>query len=171
MICSAANGDFTMKHLKILILLFAFCAGKVYAQDIPKWKTADIQQFIDTTQKPVIINFWASWCKPCLEELPYFQKLVKQYESDSLQLILVNLDMAENYPKKIKSTAAKFKLKAPIYFLDETDADIFCPAVDKSWSGAIPASLLLNNRSGYRKFVEDQLSEKDLEQEIKKMLR
>lgn len=159
-----------MKHLKLLVLLLSLSAASLCAQEIPKWKTADLQQFIAGSQKPVIINFWASWCKPCLEELPYFQKLAAQYAADSVQLVLVNLDMVEAYPKKIKATAARFKLKAPIYFLDETDADIFCPAVDTTWSGAIPASLLLNNRRGYRKFVEDQLSEKELEQEIKEML-
>lgn len=166
----AANGDFTMKHFKILFFVLLFSAGSLGAQEIPKWKTADLHQFIANTQKPVIINFWASWCKPCLEELPYFQKLVAQYASDSVQLVLVNLDMAEHYPKKLKATASRFKLKAPIYFLDETDADRFCPVVDPSWSGAIPASLLLNNQSGYRRFFEDQLSEKELDQEIKKML-
>ena len=159
-----------MKHLEILFLMLAFSTGQVAAQEIPKWKTADLQQFLQTTQKPVIINFWASWCKACLEELPYFQKRVKQYASDSVQLVLVNLDMAEAYPKKIKATAAKFKLTAPIYFLDETDADVFCPVVDKSWSGAIPASLFLNHRNGYRRFIEDQLSEKELDGEIRKML-
>jgi thiol-disulfide isomerase/thioredoxin len=159
-----------MKHVTLLVLLFSFSAGRLSAQEIPKWKTADLQQFIAAAQKPVIVNFWASWCRPCLQELPHFQKLAAQYASDSVQLVLVNLDMPEYYPKRIKATAGRFKLKAPIYFLDETDADIFCPAVDTTWSGAIPASLLLNNRTGYRKFVEEQLSEKELEQEIKKML-
>lgn len=159
-----------MKPLNILILLLSLSAGSVCAQEIPKWKIADLQQFIATAQKPVIINFWASWCKPCLEELPYFQKLAAKYAPDSVQLVLVNLDMAEAYPKKIKATASRFKLTAPVFFLDETDADVFCPVVDPTWSGAIPATLILHNRTGHRRFFEDQLSEKDLEQEIKKML-
>lgn len=144
--------------------------GCAQAQEIPKWKTADLQQFIASSNQPTIISFWASFCKPCLEEIPYFQKLVKKYEAYGLHLVLVNLDMKVAYPKKIRSVARRFAITAPIYFLDETNADLFCPAVDKSWSGALPASLFIHNGTGYRTFYEDQLSEKSLEAGIKKML-
>ncbi len=62
--------------------------------------------------------------------------------------------------------AAKNNIYAPIIFLDETNADLFCPIVDPKWSGAIPASLFLNNKTGYRKFFEDQLTKDQLEKKI-----
>ena len=83
---------------------------------------------------------------------------------------MVSLDLSEAYPKKIKSFAAKYKLIAPIKYLDETDADLFCPVVDESWSGAIPATLFINNKTGYRKFFEEQLSKEKLEKEIRAMI-
>jgi thiol-disulfide isomerase/thioredoxin len=160
------------KLFSAFIFLFFVCAtGTVSAQaTIPKWKSKDLEQFIQQTDKPTIINFWATFCKPCIEELPYFQQTVRQWNSAGVQLVLVNLDMEEAYPKKIKLFADRFKLTAPVVFLDETDADVFCPVVDKSWSGAIPASLFINNKTGYKKFFEDQLSQAKLEEEIKKMV-
>ena len=140
------------------------------AQEIPKWKLADLQTAIKNADKPTIFNFWATFCKPCMEEMPYFLQLAKKYDSAGVRLILVSLDMREAYPSKIKAFATKRKIRAPIKFLDETNADLFCPAVDKSWSGAIPASLFINNKTGYRKFFEDALSKEKLEKEIRAMI-
>src|SRR5215204_6501262 len=156
----------TAKYILLFFLAFSFL--KTEAQEIKKWKLKELKSAIDTTDSPTIFNFWATFCKPCLEEMPYFHDLVKKYEAAGVQLVLVNLDASDEYPAKIKSTAAKFKMKAPIKFLDETNADLFCPVVDEKWSGAIPASLFVNNKTGYRQFFEDQLTKEDLEKEIQK---
>jgi thiol-disulfide isomerase/thioredoxin len=156
------------KHFTgVLLVLLVHTAG---AQDIPKWKLQDLKVAIEQAEGPTIFNFWATFCKPCIEEIPYFQDLVKKYEAAGVRLVLVNLDAAEEYPKKIRSFAARFKMTAPISFLDETNADLFCPVVDESWSGAIPASLFVNNKTGYRRFYEDQLSREELEQEIGRLV-
>lgn len=154
----------------ILLFIFAFSLTSANAQEIKKWKLQDLEVVIKNSDKPTIINFWATFCKPCLEELPYFQETVKRYDKAGVQLILVSLDMHQAYPKKISAFAAKNKIVAPIFFLDETDADLFCPKVDKNWSGAIPASLFINNKTGYRKFFEDQLSKEQVEKEILSMI-
>jgi thiol-disulfide isomerase/thioredoxin len=139
------------------------------AQEIPKWKIEQLDSYIKNADKPTIINFWATFCKPCIEEIPYFQKLVNKYKSSGIQLLLVSLDLPEDY-KKIKPFAVKRKITEPIVYLDETNADIFCPKVDKRWSGVIPASLFINPLTGYRIFFEDQLSEAKVEAQIKVMI-
>lgn len=155
----------------IFTLVLSFIAiAHVNAQDIPKWKLDDLKTAIAVADKPTIFNFWATFCKPCVEEIPYFQQLVKKYDSAGVRLVLISLDLSEAYPKQIASFAAKHKFTSPIKFLNETNADVFCPAVDTSWSGAIPASLFVNNKTGYRKFFEEQLSRQKLEKEIKSML-
>ena len=161
-----------MNKLSKIFFLFAFIimGMKSWSQDIPKWKLADLEKIIKTSDKPVILNFWATWCKPCIEELPYFQELAGKYEKAGVQLVLVSLDMKEAYPIGIKNFAVKRKINSPIVFLDETNADLFCPAVDPKWSGAIPATLFINNKSGYRAFFEDQLSKEQLEKEILKLI-
>lgn len=158
-----------MKRI-ISLLIFVFTVSGAGAQNIPKWKLDDLKSAIKNADRPTIFNFWSTTCKPCVEEIPYFQELVKKYDSAGVKLVLVSLDMAEDYPKKIRSFASNHQFTAPIKFLNETNADLFCPAVDASWSGAIPASLFINNKTGYRKFFEDQLSREQLEEEINAMI-
>ena len=157
---------------KLFSLLFFSGIGfsNAQGQDIPKWKIGDLEAYIKNSNKPTVVNFWATFCKPCIEEIPHFQKLVKHYEKHSVQLLLVSLDMPEMYPGKIKTFANKFKITAPIVFLDETNADIFCPVIDEQWSGAIPASLFINNKIGYRKFFEKEMPEQQFETELKSLV-
>jgi hypothetical protein len=89
---------------------------------------------------------------------------------DSVQLLLVSLDFKEDYEKVISIFAAKRKITFPILWLNETNADYFCPKVDSAWSGAIPATLFINNRSGFRIFFEEQLSKEKLKKQIAAML-
>lgn len=156
-----------MKKLTNYFLLFFLLlyVQKTGAQEIKKWKLNDLATAIQTAEGPTIFNFWATFCKPCIEEVPAFQEVAKKYEAAGVRLILVSLDLPETYPK-LKSFAAKRKFIAPVVFLDETNADLFCPVVDEKWSGAIPASLLINHKTGYRKFFEEQLSRQQLQKEI-----
>jgi thiol-disulfide isomerase/thioredoxin len=159
-----------VKKIFSLLFVIGISFSNAKGEDIPKWKISDLETYIKNSNKPTVVNFWATFCKPCIAEIPHFQKLVKQYEKDGVQLLLVSLDMIEMYPVKIKMFADKFGFTAPIVFLDETNADIFCPRVDSTWSGAIPASLFINNTTGYRKFFEEEMSEEKFEIELKALI-
>lgn len=146
-------------------------SGKAQAPSVPVWKATDLQTAMDTATVPTIFNFWATFCKPCLAELPHFQAAAEQYKKDGLRLVLVSLDLKEAYPKTVSAFVKRLKLTSPVVFLDEGDADRFVPLVDHSWSGAIPGSLFINKARGYRKFVEEELSKGTLEGVIREMLR
>jgi len=119
---------------------------------------------------------WATWCKPCIEEIPYFIKEVSEHNSalssdtNRIELLLVSLDFKEAFPDAIAAMADKRKFVAPIVWLNETNADYFCPRIDSKWSGAIPATLFVNNRTGFRRFHEKQLSHKELKKEMTALL-
>ena len=150
-------------------LIFEFLLLTFYtnAQEIKKIKITDLEKTISESKTPLIVNFWATFCQPCIEEIPYFEELAKK---NGISLLLVSLDLEKSYPAEIKNFIATKKYSAPVQWLDESDADYFCPKVDSAWSGAIPASLFVNNKTGYRKFVEAQLSRVQLGKEIMAIL-
>ncbi len=154
----------------IITIISLFASPFIFGQEIKRVKAVDLEKIIAESKTPLIVNMWATWCKPCIEEIPYFLGEVKNHEKDSIQLLLVSLDFKEEFPKGISTFAAKRKFTAPIVWLDETNADYFCPKIDAKWSGAIPATLFINNKTGYRKFDEDQISHEKLRQEIAAMV-
>jgi thiol-disulfide isomerase/thioredoxin len=154
-----------MKLYKFLLVILFLAIGMLAgAQQIEKWKLADLKNAVNNSSKPLIMNFWATFCKPCIEEIPYFQEAVKQ--DSSVELILVSLDMPEVY-ERLPAIAKKYGFTARIVYLDETNADLFCPIVDEKWSGVMPASIFINRQTGYRKFFEDKIPEGRFRAELK----
>ena len=146
-----------MKHLLFAIGLFVTTAA--CAQTIKKVKIEELSDYIAKSDHPLVVNFWATWCSPCVKELPYFQQEIKKYADQKAELVLVSLDFANDYPSRIASFIRKNNYDASFYWLNETNADHFCPIIDKKWSGSIPSSLFINNKTGYRKFYERQLTD------------
>lgn len=158
-----------MKRL-LLILCIAIFSQTAEAQTIRKVKIYDVLKMMDTATTPLVVNFWASWCKPCIQEIPWFEKSVAALKDKKVKLVLVSLDFQEDYPKAIQEFAKKNGYQSKIVWLDETDADYFCPKIDISWQGAIPATVLVNNKKKFRKFYGQQLPEEKLKLALQEML-
>ena len=159
-----------MKKTLIILVSFLVVSGS-FGQEIKKIKIDELQKIIAEAKTPLIINFFATWCKPCIEELPYFLEEYNNHKKDSLQFLLVSMDFKDEFREKVKTFAEKRKITAPIVWLDETNADIFCPKIDSSWGGAIPASVFINPKTGYRNFYEEQLTHEQLKKEIMAILK
>jgi len=103
--------------------------------------TPIFEQKSDTTY---IINFWATWCKPCVAELPYFVDLQKKYEGQKYKFIFVSLDFPKQIQKKLIPFLEKNPLPGEVIVLDDSNSNTWIPAVDPEWSGAIPATMVYN---------------------------
>ena len=79
---------------------------------------------------------------------------------------MVSLDFPEAYPAQISAFIKKKGFEASFFWLNETNADHFCPQVDPKWSGSIPSTLFINNKTGYRKFFERQLTDRQFVIEV-----
>lgn len=141
------------------------------AQQVKSIKATELAATIKASKTPLIVNFWATFCVPCIEEMPYFQKLAKKYQSEKVALIFVSLDLKKDYPAKVNTIAKKLRLTYPVAWLNETNADYFCPIIDSTWTGGLPSSLFINNSKGYRRFIEEQLSREELAKEITAMVK
>ena len=155
--------------MKLFIaVIFSFFIHTVcHSQTISKIKITDLNKLIKESDSVLIINFWATFCKPCVEEIPDLIRLSKKYKKEKVALYLVSLDLEDYYPQKIKRFVAKKKYAANIAWLNESNADYFCSIIDTTWSGAIPATLFVNNKTGYRKFYEKKLTAGKMEEAIR----
>ena len=150
----------------VLFLLASFS----FAQTVKKVKIDELADYIKKSEKPLVVNFWATWCSPCTHELPYFQSNIKKYSDLKVELVLVSLYFKSDYPKRVVDFIKKEKYAGTFYFLDETNADLFCPKIDPKWEGGIPATLFINNKNSYRNFFERQLTEPQFIAELKKLV-
>lgn len=139
-------------------------------QTIPSWKVADLQHYIQSAKKPIIISVWATYCQPCVQEIPYFQSTLKAVADGKVDMLLLSLDLGTFYPDKIEAFAQKHNFYTPIAWLNETDADVFGPAIDATWTGAMPCSIFYNPSTGYRKFYPGQLSPDQFKEALKALM-
>lgn len=156
----------------IAVILVSFCfLNASSAQKIPKWKVTDFKHYVDTAKSEIIvINLWATFCKPCIEELPDLIRVSEKY-NEKLKMIFVSLDAEKDYPTKLNRFIKMHRFKFNAVWLDETNADYFCPAFDSTWSGSIPATLFISKKTNSRKFIESELSADEFEQNIQSFIK
>jgi thiol-disulfide isomerase/thioredoxin len=111
-----------------------------------------------------VINFWATWCKPCIEELPYFEKVTAKYKDKKVKVILVSLDMKNQVESKLLPYVSENKLASEVVLLSDPDSNTWIPKIDSTWSGAIPATIIYNAKK--RKFYEQSFAFDTLEKEV-----
>lgn len=105
-----------------------------------------------------IINFWATWCKPCVEELPFLEHITESYPK--VKVTLVSLDFPKHIDTKLVNYLIANKIKSKVVVLDDDDANTWINDVDKQWSGAIPATIIYkkNKKHFYEKsFKKEEL--------------
>lgn len=115
-----------------------------------------------------VINFWATWCKPCVRELPYFELINDRYSAKNVEVILVSLDLPTQTETKLIPFLKKQRIRSQVILLDDPNANQWIPKVHEDWSGSIPATIIYKGNSS--NFYERSFTYHDLEKELKKML-
>lgn len=151
-----------------LFLTLGVLALPAVAQQAPVIRLAQLKEIMETPSEQIqVINFWATWCAPCVKELPLFEAL---HERADVKVSLVSLDFEmKRDPNIVYRFVERKKLKSHVYILDEKDPNVWIDAVEKKWQGAIPVTLLVNTRTGQRKFIDHEVKEGDLERWIEEL--
>ena len=122
-----------------------------------------------SVEKTYVINFWATWCAPCVKELPYFEEVNKQLRDNNTEVILVSLDFPSQIETKLKPYLKRNKIKSKVILLDDSKMNTWVPKVSERWDGGIPATLIVNS-SNYN-FYPKPFKKEELFTEINKVLK
>ncbi|NND52837.1 MAG: TlpA family protein disulfide reductase [Flavobacteriaceae bacterium] len=118
--------------------------------------------------KTYVVNFWATWCAPCIKELPYFEELNQNYKGKNVEVVLVSLDFPRQYEKKLIPYIKEKNLKSKVVALDDPNMNSWIPKVNKDWTGAIPATIIYNKNK--REFYERSFSYDELVTELRQFI-
>jgi len=119
-------------------------------------------------EKIHVVNFWATWCAPCVKELPYFEEINADY-NNRVEVLLVSLDFPRNYDSKLKPFMKKHDLKSKVIAFDDVNQNRWIPAINENWTGALPATIIYNENK--RQFYEQSFTKEELETELKSFLK
>jgi len=141
--------------------------------EIPVYSFEAFQQNLLQRKEPSItyvINFWATWCGPCVAELPYFFEVEQQYTGTNVKFVYVSLDFLKSLETKLVPFLENRNISNKVVVLDQKDVNSWMHKIDKKWSGAIPATLIYN--SNKRLFLEQNFeSAEDLYKVLKEFLK
>lgn len=109
-----------------------------------------------------IFNFWATWCKPCVEELPYFERVAAEYADQKVKMVLVSLDFVEAVEQKVLPFIKKNNIQSEVLVLDGGNPNVWIDKVSPDWSGSIPGTLFLYPSNDFRRFFERSFTYEEL---------
>ncbi len=159
-----------MKYFFVLLLLVACTCSTTQAQTVTKVKITDVVAMIDSATTPLVINFWATWCGPCVRELRYFEKVIQPFKAQGVKVVLVSLDYPDEFPKGITDFAKNNGYTSELLWLNESDPTYFCPKIDPKWEASIPVTLMINPAKKYRQFYNTQLLETQLKLALQQLV-
>lgn len=166
--------------MKNSLLLFAvlFCMLSC-KQEAPKAaQVTDVTSVNYAQLKPLlhaqddkiyVVNFWATWCAPCVKELPYFEKINQEYKDKDVEVLLVSLD----FPKKVQTNLVPFinkkNIQSKVVLLDDKNEQFWIGDISEKWSGALPATLIY--KKDKREFFTEPITYEELENTIQSLLK
>jgi thiol-disulfide isomerase/thioredoxin len=150
-----------MKFLTLLLPLVLIVNIGIAQTTVVKFDHIEKLLNDKSSDKILVINFWATWCAPCVKEIPLFETF-QANNKETVVVKLFSLDYADKVDK-VNAFVKRKQLKCEVFLLDEIDGNSWIDKVDPTWGGAIPATIIINPKTGHRKFIEKELKDGDLE--------
>lgn len=137
-----------MKNTIVFSLLLLF-SNAIFSQEVAIFDNySNLENAILKKENTIyVVNFWATWCGPCVKELPHFEQL--NTENKKVKVVLISLDFKNQFESKLLPFLKKKNIKSEVVLLTDKDYNTWLPMVDKDWSGSIPATLIIKNGKKY----------------------
>ncbi|MBP9151705.1 MAG: redoxin domain-containing protein [Flavobacteriales bacterium] len=158
-----------MRNLSLLffLLVMGLSVSTSHAQTVPIINVNQLESRLENgADTTFVVNFWATWCGPCVKELPFFETLGANNSSEKFKVLLVTLDFVENLESKVIPFISNKEIKSEVLLLDEGNPNEWIPRVSEKWSGAIPATIFVNTQKKTRHFHEGSFKEGELEAKL-----
>lgn len=133
-------------------MLVPFFMTQTASVEVIKWQGLE-KEMMKKNGKIKVVNFWMTGCKSCVEELPHFEQLHRSF-GNQVEVILVSLDKEAVEFTKVNPVLERNRITAKTFLLDEVDANTWINKVEPTWTGAIPATVVIdqnNQRHIYQK--------------------
>lgn len=158
-----------MRLLLALLISITIGLASSTAQKIEKIGIPELERILASPADQLhVVNFWATWCPPCVTELPYFEKLSKEFRDKGVKFILISLDFPSQIETKLIPFLEKNKITAEVKAMTNLDYNSWIEKVDAGWQGNIPVTLFFNNSGKTKYFHPTELTEKELRDLITK---
>lgn len=155
----------------IAVIFPAFTTVPVKAQNVEYIKVPELETLLNNGEnKLYVINFWATWCAPCIKEFPLFEKVSKEYNENKVKFIMISLDFPSQIEKQLIPFLKRNNSSLNVVVMMDIDYNSWIDKVDPSWQGEIPATLVLNNSKRQRLFHRGELNESLLREMINSYL-
>ncbi len=157
----------SLKFVFLWIAAFAF--HPITAQNVTVIGFGGLEKMMQANDDTLrVFNFWATWCKPCVDELPYFVQAHETMNDQKLNIYLISLDFVRQLETRLKPFVTRNKISPPVFLLDAPNPNAWIDRVHPDWSGSIPATLLVKN--GQRYFYEQEFTREELYKLLNKHL-
>ncbi|RKR82677.1 AhpC/TSA family protein [Mucilaginibacter gracilis] len=144
----------------ILFALVSLCAV-AQSKTVHLLNIQQLEKRVSNPDTVYIVNFWATWCGPCVKELPNFDELQQAYKNKPVKVLLISMDFKSKL-NEVNAFAKTRKLISEVYLADKPSDQDFIDAIDKKWSGALPGTLVVNTKKHFREFYEREFTFNEL---------
>ncbi len=123
--------------------------GAVTTPTVSEIDLAGLKKLLErdpTEARPLLVNFWATWCEPCRQEFPDLVRIDSDYKARGLEFVTISLDEVTEIKTTVPQFLQEMHCRMPAYLLNVTDPEPAIKAVDPAWAGALPATFLYDAR-------------------------
>ncbi|MDQ3021626.1 MAG: TlpA family protein disulfide reductase [Bacteroidota bacterium] len=158
-----------MKILFAAILLFVISNSNIFSQELLPANKNTLDSLREANiGKVVFFNYWASWCKPCVEEFPDILKLNNEYKDKDFKLVFVSLDFGDDLTTQTKKFLKKMNVDFVTYYNNFKNDEDLITYMNKDWDGGIPGTFIFDKKGKFQQALIGKTNYEEFKEVVSK---